>query len=78
MWTRALNQMSSFLKTVFGSAHSSVIYVHTEKSRYFPGDMVTFYLFFYRFWGLILFYVHRLKGQFLYQFMNRCMSTALI
>lgn len=56
-WTRALNYMSAFFKTLFESGHSSVIYVHTEKSRYISGDMVTLYLLFFSLLILPLFYV---------------------
>ena len=38
------NEMSTFFKNLFGSKSSSVIYVHTDKGRYFTGDMVRIYI----------------------------------
>lgn len=32
--------MSGLFKNILGSTHRNVIFVHTEKSKYFTGEMV--------------------------------------
>lgn len=44
LYLLSLEAMSTFFKNLFGSKSSSVIYVHTDKNRYFTGDMVRLFV----------------------------------